>query len=56
MRFNSDVGFLQGVNSVLHPNRYQVNETRITFQLNDAPVITNKDGDFNVFALMEAAS
>ena len=40
---------------MLHPNQYQVNETWITFQLNDAPVITDKDGDFNVFALMDAA-
>lgn len=41
---------------MLHPNQYQVNETWIAFQLNDAPVITDKDGDFNVFALMDAAS
>jgi hypothetical protein len=41
---------------VLHPKQYQVNETWIMFQLNDAPVITDKDGDFNVFALMDAAS
>lgn len=41
---------------MLHPNQYEVNETWITFQLNDAPVITDKDGDFNVFALMDAAS
>jgi hypothetical protein len=44
------------LNPVLRPNHYQVNETWITFQLNDAPVITDKDGDFNVFALMDAAS
>ena len=41
---------------MLHPNQYQVNETWITFQLNDAPVVTDRDGDFNVFALMDAAS
>jgi len=41
---------------VLHPNHYQVNETWITFQLNDAPVITDNNGDFNVIALMDAAS
>jgi hypothetical protein len=41
---------------MLHPNQYQVNQTWITFQLNDAPVITDTDGDFNVFALMDAAS
>lgn len=41
---------------MLHPNQFQVNETWITFQLNDAPAITDSDGDFNVFALMDAAS
>jgi hypothetical protein len=41
---------------MLHPNQFQVNETWIIFQLNDAPVITDRDGDFNVFALMDAAS
>ena len=41
---------------MLHPSHYQVNETWIIFQLNDAPVLTEKDGDFNVFALMDAAS
>jgi hypothetical protein len=41
---------------VLHPKNYQVNETWITFQLNDAPVMTDRDGDFNVIALIDAAS
>jgi len=41
---------------MLHPNQFQVNETWIIFKLNDAPVITDRDGDFNVFALMDAAS
>jgi hypothetical protein len=41
---------------MLHPNDYQVNETWIMFQLNDAPIITDMDGDFSVFALMDAAS
>jgi len=41
---------------VLHPKNYQVNETWIAFQLNDAPVMTDRDGDFNVIALMDAAS
>ncbi len=44
------------MNLVLHPNQYQVNETWITFQLNDAPVVTEKDGDFDMFAIMDAAS
>lgn len=41
---------------MLHPSQFKVNETWITFQLNDAPLITDSDGDFNVFALMDAAS
>lgn len=41
---------------MLHPSQFQVNETWIMFQLNDAPVVTSSDGDFNVFALMDAAS
>lgn len=41
---------------MFHPNQFQVNETWIIFKLNDAPVITVSDGDFNVFALMDAAS
>ncbi len=39
-----------------HPSQFQVNEAWIVFKLNDAPVATEKDGDFNVFALMDAAS
>lgn len=50
------VRFPKEVISVLHPNQYQVNETWIVFQLNGAPVITDSDEDFNVFALMDAAS
>lgn len=38
------------------PSQFQVNETWIAFKLNNAPVSTNSDGDFNVFALMDAAS
>ena len=38
------------------PSQFQVNEAWITFKLNDAPVSTNADGDFNVLALMDAAS
>lgn len=50
------VRFPEEVHSMLHPNQFQVNETWIIFKLNDAPVITDRDGDFNVFALMDAAS
>jgi hypothetical protein len=41
---------------VLHPNQFQVNEAWIAFKLNDAPVSTESDGDFNVIAIMDAAS
>lgn len=41
---------------MLHPNQFQVNEAWIAFQLNDAPVSTESDGDFNVIAIMDAAS
>ena len=38
------------------PSQFQVNEAWIAFKLNDAPVVTEVDGDFNVLALMDAAS
>lgn len=38
------------------PSQFRVNEAWIAFKLNDAPVVTEADGDFNVFALMDAAS
>ncbi|MGH8608466.1 MAG: hypothetical protein ACREX9_13945 [Gammaproteobacteria bacterium] len=41
---------------MLHPNQFQVNEAWIAFQLNDAPIHTESDGDFNCVALMDAAS
>ena len=41
---------------MLHPNGFEVNEAWIVFQLNDAPISTETDGDFNVIALMDAAS
>ena len=41
---------------MLHPNQFQVDEAWIAFRLNDAPVHTEQDGSFNVFALMDAAS
>lgn len=40
----------------LEPNQFQVNDAWIAFRLNDVPVATEADGDFNVFALMDAAS
>ena len=41
---------------MIHPNQFKVNETWIAFKLNDAPIITDRDGDFNMIALMDAAS
>ena len=41
---------------MLHPNQFQVNEAWIAFQLNDVPIRTQADGDFNCIALMDAAS
>ena len=41
---------------MLHPNQFLVNEAWIAFRLNDAPICTERDGDFNCFALMDAAS
>jgi hypothetical protein len=41
---------------VLHPSQFPVNETWIAFKLNDAPIETGADGDFNLIALMDAAS
>jgi hypothetical protein len=42
--------------TVLHPNQFQVNEAWIAFRLNDAPIHTRSDGDFNCLVLMDAAS
>jgi hypothetical protein len=41
---------------VLHPNQFYVNEAWIAFKLNDEPIHTASDGDFNFIALMDAAS
>jgi len=41
---------------VLHPNQFQVNEAWIVFKLNDEPIHTVRDGDFDFIALMDAAS
>jgi hypothetical protein len=40
----------------IHPKGFKVNETWIAFRINSAPVRTEEDGDFNCFALMDAAS
>ena len=41
---------------MLHPNQFHVNEAWIVFKLNDAPICTELDGDFNCIVLMDAAS
>lgn len=41
---------------MLHPKQFRINKTWILFQLNDAQVLTDRNGDFNVVALMDAAS
>jgi hypothetical protein len=41
---------------VLHPNQFRVNEAWIAFKLNDVPIHTEADGDFDFIALMDAAS
>jgi hypothetical protein len=41
---------------VLHPNQFRVNEAWIVFKLNDVPIHTEVDGDFDFIALMDAAS
>jgi len=41
---------------VIDPSQFQVNEALIAFKLNDAPISTEEDGDFNVLALMDVAS
>lgn len=41
---------------MLHPAQFKVNEAWIAFRLNGAPIRTERDGDFNCIALMDAAS
>ncbi|MFN0204835.1 MAG: hypothetical protein ACKVS6_00810 [Planctomycetota bacterium] len=41
---------------MLHPSQFKVNEAWIAFQLNDEPVSTQQDGEFNFLALMDSAS
>ena len=41
---------------MLHPKQFEVNETWIAFRLNNSPIRTESDGDFNCVALMDAAS
>jgi hypothetical protein len=41
---------------MLHPNQFKVNEAWLVFKLNEVPIHTELEGDFNVIALMDAAS
>ena len=41
---------------MIHPKQFEVNEAWIAFRLNNAPIRTERDGDFNCIALMDAAS
>lgn len=41
---------------MLHPSQFEVNDAWIAFRLNNAPIRTERDGDFNCIALMDAAS
>ena len=41
--------------SKFEPNQFSVNEAWIVFQLSDAPVITEENGDFHILGLMDAA-
>ncbi len=41
---------------MLEPSQFDVNEAWILFQLNEVPISTETDGDFNVVCLMDAGS
>lgn len=41
---------------MLHPQQFEINEAWIAFRLNGTAVRTERDGDFNCIALMDAAS
>ena len=41
---------------MLHPDQFEVNEAWIAFKLNEKPIRTATDGDFNFLALIDAAS
>lgn len=40
----------------VEPSDFDPNEAWLIFQLNEAPVMTEADGDFNVMAVMEVAT
>ena len=38
------------------PNDFSINQAWIVFQLSDAPITTEEEGDFHILGLMDAAS
>ena len=41
---------------MLHPKQFKPNDAWIFFRLNEAPIHAGRNGEFNLFALMDAAS
>jgi hypothetical protein len=41
---------------MLHPAQFAINEAWLAFKLNETPIRTELEGDFNCIALMDAAS
>ena len=41
---------------MLYPSQFEVNEAWLAFKLNELPIHTELEGDFNCIALMDAAS
>ena len=41
---------------MLHSNQFKVNDAWIAFRLNGAAIVTERDGNFDCIALMDAAS
>src|SRR5512145_326463 len=41
---------------MLHPKQFKVNEAWLAFKLNELPISTDLEGDFNCIAFMDAAS
>ena len=41
---------------MLKPRNFKPNDAWILFRLNDAPIVTEQEGDFNILCLMDAAS
>ena len=41
---------------MLNPSQFEIDEAWIAFQLNDAPIHSEEDGEFDCIALTDAAS